>query len=238
MWVTVPVGSVRFTVTSAVGLCIATPVVNVSRTCTGSVEQLDITMIAGILDDMETRARAMLASAGAGESDITVHRSVDVRYKGQGYEIEVPISGMAFSADAGAAIQSELVRRFSAQYERAYGRVIGNAALEVITWRIRAEGQKASDASSLKVLMTTGNDKPIATRPIYFGVRNGFVDTPVYSRHGLSRGSSGDGPALMQERETTVVVPPQARWRVDEQMNLQVRLYNDEPDTRAGDAKA
>jgi N-methylhydantoinase A/oxoprolinase/acetone carboxylase beta subunit len=46
----------------------------------------------------------------------------------------------------------------------------------------------------------------------------------VYERYQLPASSSGTGPALMQERETTVLVPPGARWRVDEQMNLRVTL--------------
>lgn len=214
-------------VTSAVGLCIATPVVNVSRTCTGLVAQLDLALIADLLDGMVTRARAMLIAAGADENGFAFHRSVDVRYKGQGYEIEVPVNGIAFTGNDASAVHAELARRFSGQYERTYGRVLADAALEAITWRIRAEARKASDAVALKLLVTSGNAAPVATRPLYFGPRAGFVQTPVYNRYGLPEGSSGAGPALMQERETTVVVPPRAQWRVDEHMNLRVRLEHD-----------
>lgn len=211
-------------VTSAVGLCIATPVVNISRTCSGSVEQLDFTTVVDILEDMEARATAMLVSAGAGEDDITGHRSVDVRYKGQGYEIEVPVSGIDFRLGDAAEIRAELARRFAEHYARSYGRVLGNAELEATTWRIRAEGKTGSESGSLKVAVAAGGDTPIDRRRLFFGTRVGFVETPLYDRYRLPPGSRGTGPALMQERETTVVIPPRARWRVDEQMNLRVRL--------------
>jgi N-methylhydantoinase A len=213
-------------------------VVNISRTCSGSVEQLDFAMVAEILEDMEARANAMLVSAGAAEGDITVHRSVDVRYKGQGYEIEVPISEIAFGPSDAAAIRAELARRFAEQYARSYGRVLGNADLEATTWRIRAEGRNQSESGSLKVAIATGDDAPVDRRAIFFGTRVGFVETPLYDRYRLPPDSSGTGPALMQERETTVVVPPRAYWRVDEQMNLRVRLEANDGSREAADGTA
>jgi len=66
----------------------------------------------------------------------------------------------------------------------------------------------------------------------------GFADAPVYDRYSMPSGSIGVGPALMQERETTVVVPPHAQWRVDEHMNLRVRLPDDDTIAQAADANA
>jgi N-methylhydantoinase A len=215
-------------VTSAVGLCIAAPVVNVSRTSGGAVEQLDFANVAEILEAMEARANAMLVSAGAAEREIVIERSVDVRYKGQGYEIEVPATGIAFRDGDAAAIRAELAKRFAEQYERTYGRVLGNAALEAVTWRIRAEARNEREPGSLRVLLTSGGNAPAGERAVYFD--KGLVQARVYDRYGLPPGSSGVGPALMQERETTVVVPPRARWQIDEQMNLRVRLESEGED--------
>ena len=223
-------------VTSAVGLCIATPVVNISRTCTGAVEQLDLAAAAEMLEEMEARAQAMLVSAGAAEHEIAFRRSVDVRYKGQGYEIEVPISGIAFREADGAAVRTELARRFAEQYERAYGRVLGRAELEAITWRIRAEAGHDAKGAAPEVALATSDASPVGARRIYLGPRVGFADAAVYDRYRMPAGSSGAGPALMQERETTVVVPPGAQWRVDEHMNLRVRLEDERGDAEPANA--
>jgi N-methylhydantoinase A len=225
-------------VTSAVGLCIATPVVNISRTCTGSLEQLDFASMADMLEDMETRARAMLISAGATENEIAFQRSVDVRYKGQGYEIEVPISGIGLRGSDAASVRAEVAKRFSQQYERAYGRVLGRADLEAITWRVRAEAGQEAKAASAAVRPASADAASGRRRRIYFGPRVGFEDAPVYDRYSMASGSIGVGPALLQERETTVVVPPHAQWRVDEHMNLRVRLPDDGNSTQAADANA
>jgi N-methylhydantoinase A len=224
-------------VTSAVGLCIATPVVNVARTVSGMVDQLDFAGVAAILEDMESRAQSMLASAGVAARDVRFSRSVDVRYKGQGYEIAVPVSGIELRSPDAAAVRGELARRFSEQYARAYGRVLGRADLEAVTWRIRAEAPDSEGSGSVKVAVTSGNEAPVAHRTIFFGPRLGFADTPVYDRYAVPVGASGVGPALMQERETTVVVPPNASWRIDAQMNLHVRLQGEPSDKTDDDAR-
>jgi N-methylhydantoinase A len=61
-------------------------------------------------------------------------------------------------------------------------------------------------------------------RRVYFGPEHGYVECPVYDRYGLAAGAHGVGPALMEERETTVVVGPGAKWTVDAYHNLRVEI--------------
>ena len=63
----------------------------------------------------------------------------------------------------------------------------------------------------------------------YFPELGGYIDTPVYDRYGLSPGTGFDGPAIIEERESTVIEGPDSRFRIDEQLNLIVELEDDLP---------
>jgi N-methylhydantoinase A len=65
------------------------------------------------------------------------------------------------------------------------------------------------------------------SRKAYFPELGGYVDTPVYDRYGLPPGSGFDGPAIIEERESTVIVGPDCHFHIDEQLNLIVKLEDD-----------
>ncbi len=209
--------------TSAVGLCIAAPVIDLSNSYIGSLDSLDWTRVANLLSDMEARAVEMLIAAGAQPAEVTLERNVDVRYSGQGYEIEVPITGL----DLGAADTHEMVRQFQQRFEdayaRQYGRTLEMSSIETITWRVRASGKNLP--LELQAQVPGGEaDAPVRMRRVYFGPEHGFLECPVHDRYRLAAGTQGEGPALMEERETTVVVGPRAKWAVDVYRNLLVDL--------------
>jgi len=207
--------------TSAVGLCIAAPVIDLSNSYIGALGSLDWPRVAGLVADMEARAVEMLKAAGASDADITLERSVDVRYSGQGYEIDVPITGLDLTAADTDAVVREFTQRFETAYAKRYGRTLDSTAIETITWRVRASGRNV--ALNLKT-QAAGDHRQAAraTRRVYFGPEHGHLDCPVYDRYALGAGAQGNGPALMEERETTVVVGPGGRWKIDAWHNLLV----------------
>jgi N-methylhydantoinase A len=211
---------------SAVGLCVAAPVVNLSNSLIGALDGMSWSRVSALYVDMERRAVDMLASAGAQAGDITVERSVDIRYSGQGYEIEVPVTGVDFGGN-GAEVLAQVRQRFEETYARHYGRALDGGAMEAVTWRIKASGVPLSlrlkpqvPASAQAAAQLTPSR---GQRPAYFGPELGFVGTPVYDRYRLAAGDEGVGPALVEERETTIVIDPGTRWRVDEFLNLHLQ---------------
>jgi N-methylhydantoinase A len=208
--------------TSAVGLCIAEPVINLSRSYVGPLDVLDWSRVAAMFAEMETRAMAMLQDAGAQPQDITVDRSVDIRYKGQGYEIEVPIGGIDLACGDSIALLQQLTARFEQAYARQFGRALGISAMEAITWRVRAAGAKPPFNLSPQVAVAKDQPAQTASRRVYFGPEHGHADCPIFNRYLLKAGAKGVGPALLEERETTVVVGPGAQWAVDAYRNLLV----------------
>jgi N-methylhydantoinase A len=205
--------------TSAVGLCVAAPMVNLSNSLIGALAGMSWERVAGLYADMERRAVEMLSSAGARAGDITVERSVDIRYSGQGYEVEVPVTGIDFGAGRDEVL-AQVRQRFEETYVRHYGRTLDGGALEAVTWRIKASGVPLSLQLKPQVPASAQSTPLRGKRKAYFGPELGFVDTPVYDRYRLVAGDEGTGPALVEERETTIVIDPGTRWRVDEFLNL------------------
>jgi N-methylhydantoinase A len=117
---------------------------------------------------------------------------------------------------------------FEAEYARLYGRLGPPVPLEAITWRIVASGPRPE--LRLRLAGGASGDPARAVkgaRPAYFPELGGMAETPVYDRYALGPGAAFDGPAIVEERESTLIVAPGARCRVDEQWNLVVRM-NDE----------
>ena len=208
--------------TSAVGLCIAAPVIDLSNSYIGALDALDWRRVDGLLADMESRATEMLMAAGAAPEEIVLERNVDVRYSGQGYEIEVPVTSLDLTAADSTGGIREFTQRFEAAYTRQYGRTLPMDAIEAITWRVRASGRNVP--LDLKTQALSGDPTASArnNRRVYFGPQHGHLECPVYDRYALGAGAHGEGPALMEERETTVVVGPGGKWKIDAYHNLLV----------------
>ena len=104
------------------------------------------------------------------------------------------------------------------------GDVSGTEA-EVITWRIRARGPKGDvTPSRMRAGATSSGTALKGTRPVYFQEAGGFVETPVYDHYAVTPGQQVAGPAIVEQRESTVVVGPKGRFALDAQFNLIMHL--------------
>ena len=95
--------------------------------------------------------------------------------------------------------------------------------VEIVTWKLSVAGG-APRVELAKAGPATGGDARKGTRPAYFPERGGYVDTPVYDRYALAAGRTIAGPAIVEERESTTVLPPGATATVDAYANLIVTL--------------
>jgi len=174
-----------------------------------------------LLGEMEAEGQALLERSGVPHQHIRHRRVADIRYVGQGYEIQVPLPGGQLSSDSTPLI----INSFEEAYRRLYERLSRSVPVEIINWRITSSGPAP------QVRLQTGRDErtnaPTArkgSRRAYFPELEGYHDTAVYDRYGLMPGSSLGGPAIVEERESTVIIGPDARFRIDEQRNLIVEL--------------
>jgi 5-oxoprolinase (ATP-hydrolysing)/N-methylhydantoinase A len=170
-----------------------------------------------VLDALAADARSGIRAAGVAEAEIGIRRAVDMRLLGQMHEIEVPLPDGALSPDSLA----EIFRRFNEVYAARYTHVYSGAVMEAITWRVTAEGP----LPQLDIREASGRSDAQArkgTRPAWFDGR--FAETPVYERYALKAGDRLDGPAIIEEREATTVVPPGDTLLVDDSFNLRIRI--------------
>jgi N-methylhydantoinase A len=206
-------------VSSALGFLLAAPAVNDVRSQIMPLEKAGPTVARPLYDQMLANACAQLAEAGVEAVAIGFKYSVDIRYRGQGFDIEVELPGDFLKAD----FQEALRQRFEDKYRLLFGRQITDVPIEIVSWRLTAscprpeirlhfEGEQIDRSRALK-----------GTRRIHFP-QQGFVEAKVYSRYGLSAGTVIKGPAVIEERESTAVLGPDTTTLVDQELNLVVDI--------------
>jgi hypothetical protein len=161
---------------------------------------------------MEAEGREILKGAGIATADITFRRTAEMRYIGQGHEVEVEVPRETL----GASSLGELTSRFETAYRTLYSRTPLGVSIEALNWRLVVMGPRPDISMSASDPRTETRFDPIKTkRPAYFPEANGYVETPVYDRYRLVAGQRFEGPAIIEERESTTVIGPRARISVD-----------------------
>lgn len=171
--------------------------------------------INGILSGFRREAEAILKTEGV-PSEARVYRpAADLRYRGQAFELTVPLPHLHLSqADLG-----ELAGKFHREHERTYGYAVPEEPMELVNLRLNVIGEV--EIPELPVEKRSGNlvDALIESRAVYFG-EDGRRETPIYLRERLPAGAELQGPAVIEGVESTCLVPPGARAHVDELGNL------------------
>ena len=205
--------------TSAMGLLVTDIKHDYSATLIQRTDALDPEQVDRLYRGMEERGRKALLAEGMGHAGIGFERHVDMRYVGQSYELSIPLD----DGGAGGALQS-MLRKFHAEHERAYGFAAPEEPVEFVTLRLTAVGNIAKP--KLRELPGGGGDAAAArrsVRQVYFAEAGGFVDCPSYDRYRLPAGGAVEGPAIVEEIDSTTVIHPGFHAGVDRFGNLLIR---------------
>ncbi|WP_244608617.1 hydantoinase/oxoprolinase family protein [Bradyrhizobium algeriense] len=216
-------------VISALGFLVAAPAIDLARSHGGRLADLDWQRVDELLKAMEQEAGQFLAEAGISSESVIIRRSVDMRYLGQGFEIPIGIPNG--SLDAGA--REDLAQRFGAAYERHFGRSIPGVPVEVLTWRLSAICPAPDVALRFSISQGPEGGPLKGSRNVYFH-EVGFVITNVFDRYRLRPGSRFEGPAVVEERESTTVIGPGCTVEVDSYFNLIIDI-KEAPSQRSAD---
>ena len=145
-----------------------------------------------------------------------------MRYVGQSFELSIP-----FGEGAVEEALDRMLEDFHAEHERAYGFAAPGEPVEFVTLRLTAVGRIAKPKlNELRAGATGCGDVKTArraVRQVYFAESGGFVDCPSYDRYRLPAGGVIDGPAIVEEIDSTTVIHPGFRAEVDRHGNLLVR---------------
>jgi len=207
---------------SALGFFTAPRAFDMVRSHKVPLKEADFNEIEKIYQEMETEGARTLQKSGEAE-DIRFDRSVDARFVGQGSETTVPIPERRFTE-----VKKEDVRkRFDEIYKRLYGRTYPDSPVEFINFKVRASlperllqlPKMNRDRTSLQVAVK-------GRRPAYSGLVKDFIPYTVYDRYRLFPGAKLQGPAIIEERESTVIVGEDAGVSVDEYGFLWIELKN------------
>jgi N-methylhydantoinase A len=206
-------------VMSAVGLLASPLSFEIMRSERQALDNLDDAAVASRFAGLVDEAAEHLAEAGLKREEMTVIHRLDMRYQGQGYEIEV---GLPSNLEN---IISKLPDLFAKAYEVIFSKSFPANAIEIINWKAEVIGPTPPGVGDYVLdAANPGGDAVKGYRAAFNPDNNAFADCPVYDRYALSAGDSFTGPALVEERESTYVVGDGDVVNVDEHGNLMVSI--------------
>jgi len=206
-------------VASALGFLVAPPATDMVRSYVSRLDRVDWEFVGRIFAEMARHGRALLVDAGADPGDISYLASAEMRYVGQGFEIPVDLPGLAPSGPDVPTIRQS----FDAVYSARFGRCLEDSPIEVLSWRLSCRSPGREIAVGRSLVRASGEPKPRACRAVRFE-EEGWLDCPVYDRYALPAESTLEGPAVIEERESTCVVGPGSTVLVDRHMNLVIDI--------------
>ena len=203
-------------VASALGLLIAPIAFDYSHSYPTLLAAADWRAVSDLFAEMEEQGRRMLRAAGIADGETVIERGVDGRFQGQLHEIQVPLP-----ADLDALALDEFSGRFKSRYRELYHYVPDHSPIELLTWRVRISGAR-KPVQSRRLTEAGADPAPAAKgqRRAYFSELADFVETPVYDRYRLGAGMTFPGPAIIEERESTIVLRPGMRAGADAYGNV------------------
>ncbi|HVT50274.1 MAG TPA: hydantoinase/oxoprolinase family protein [Dongiaceae bacterium] len=161
-------------------------------------------------------ATAFLDRAGVPRGDMRIRRRLDMRYRGQGHEIEVVLPD---TKDRQAGI-ADLPALFGQEYERIFSTSFLREPLEIVNLKVEALGPPPAMHAGYRLDRPGGSEALKGRRQVYRPERGDMEAWPVYDRAALRPGRVIEGPALIEEQESTCVINAGDRVTVDANLNL------------------
>jgi N-methylhydantoinase A len=197
----------------ALGLLVADVRTELSRTALRRTDRTTPAELAAIFADLETRAAEWSRRGGLPLAQITLARSIEMRYARQNHELAVEVGRRLTSAD--------LARRFHRAHRGTFGYASPEEPTELVTFRVAVT---LPVARPTMVALLEPGDASRGSRPVYFESTKGFIETPVLERGRLVPGYSVIGPAVIEQIDCTTVVEPGQAASVDAHGNLMIAV--------------
>jgi N-methylhydantoinase A len=194
---------------SAVGLLAADLRADFGLTCLTDATPGGWNVAAKALADLGERAQAWAADEKLDPAVLFHDRVLELRYRGQSSELRIPLTGSVGGLE-------EVIAAFHAEHRRRFGYAMPDRPVEIVTARLTARADRP--IPPLEAAPTVTPQAP-RFRPVWFAT-TGFVETPIYQRDAISRIDRIRGPAIIEQMDTTTVVPPGWVATIDASANL------------------
>ncbi len=178
--------------------------------------------LARTFEGLHEAARAWFRAEDVAPDARRVDAALDMRHVGQNFELRIDLGDQSTTEGVSLPDTAALAELFLRAHETQYGYRSADDAIEIVNFRLTARGRppRAPDPVAPPHPETSA---PATYRPVYFEAE-AAVDTPVHGRDRLAPGQRLDGPAVIEQLDTTTVLFPGDRLRVDEASNLIIEV--------------
>ncbi len=205
-------------ITSALGCLLVDVRHDLSEMYLRRIEDAVPSEVEAEFEELEKEGRERLAAEGVEEERMTFQRTIAMRYLGQWRSLAVGV-------DAGLESLDEVVAKFHDEHEREFAYRREGAPIEIYQLALQAVGVTPKpELASHELEDGAALPEPLAKRPVHFDESGEAVDTPIYDRSALPAGSRVEGPAIIQQLDSTVVVPPDVVAEVDEHLIIRMNI--------------
>lgn len=208
----------------SLGLLMADTKFDLSRSRIMLATKENLPAINDIFDEMRAEGDGLLDKEGILGAKRSYTRSVDARYEHQNYEINIPLP----EGELNEQMLADAFEAFHTAHEQNFGYCNKSFHIQFVNYRLSAVGEiEKPEFHALPEDPSVRLPAPLETRQVLFADAIDYVETPVYHRDGFRPGCTAQGPMIIDQMDTTTVIP--AGWTVhtDGYLNLQV-TYNGE----------
>ncbi len=203
-------------ITNAIGCVVADLRHDFVNTINAPVDALDMTVVRAIIEEQMRKGRDTIEREGVAVDDVRCVHDADMQFLGQSHILTVPIPGPDVTRD-------QFQTLFEAAYWDRFAVDLPEIRPVLVNLHTAVIGRrKQADIAALAGTGTQGGADPMAKRRVWFA--EGWRDTPVYRRAALGPGSHIDGPAILEQMDTTIVIEPGCVAKADEMGNLVVSV--------------
>lgn len=197
---------------SALGFFTAPVAFDLTRSHRDSLESADFGEIENLFHSLETEGAAILQKS-LGDPGLNIERTLMMRFIGQGAETDLNIDNRSFEQWT----KQQIRQRFDEVYQKLYGRTYPETEIEFVTFKVRvSEPQRPFQLPRISAQAGKAADAHKGSRPAFCMQSKAYVPHEVYDRMKLGSGANMNGPAIIEEPESTIIVGSNASARVDD----------------------
>lgn len=209
----------------SLGLLLADTKFDLSRTNILIGEEKNIDEFNIQFENMVEQGKELLDKEGVADDRRYYEFSIDMRYHRQNFELNIPIP----SGKIDSGILKQAISDFHAEHLRSYGYSNEKAVVQFVSYRVSAIGKiDKPDMKPEELCEDFKAPEAIEIRRVLFQGKKEHIDTPVYNRTDFVSGQLIAGPCIVEQMDTTIVVPQNWEIHVDGYKNLKMKFSNTE----------
>lgn len=190
-----------------------------SRSCFGPLDETRRAVVEAAVAELVHTAEADFSASGYGRTDIEWIIDADLQYKGQGSTLKIRLGEGAAEVGSLAAVEA----RFHDEHQQTFGYCARSEPVEIVTVRVTGRIRRKDGESGASRLQRGAEPEGKRLRDSYFSPATGFVPTPVLRRQDIGA-AAVPGPAIIEQYDTTIVVPPGATASLDASGSIVIEL--------------